>query len=83
MRNKLRQIIRKEIAKGYYENLVIQDAQQYVGSDFIAIMRDFIQRQKDDANFDLRQERLDLYDDLCFIYEHYEKSQDDCLDDFD
>ena len=83
MRNKLRQIIRAEIAKGYYENLAIQDAEAHVGSDFIALMRDFIQRQKDDENFDLRQERLDLYDELCFIYEHFEKSQDDCLDDFD
>ena len=83
MRNKLRQIIRDEIAKGYYEGKVIQDAEQAVGANFVAIMRDFIQRQKDDENFDLRQERLDLYDELCFIYEHFEKSQDDCLDDFD
>lgn len=76
MRNKLRQIIRDEIAKGIYEDLGCVDVKQQVGSDFIEIMRDFIQRQEDDANFDPSQERLDLYDDLCFIYEHYEKSQD-------
>lgn len=76
MINKLRQIIREEIAKGYYENKCVQDAEQSVGSDFVAIMRDYMERQDDDPNFDPRQALYDLYDDLCFIYEHYKKSQD-------
>ena len=76
MSNKLRQIIRDEIAKGSYDDLVIQDAEQRVGSDFIATMRDYLERQDSDPNFNSRTELYDLYDDLCFIYEHYEKSQD-------
>ena len=36
---------------------------------FMAIMRDYQERQQDDPNFDPRTQLYDLYDDLVFIYE--------------
>ena len=48
-----------------------------IGMQFMEIMQDYQERQNDDPNFDPRTQLFDLYEDLCFIYEHYEKSQDD------
>ena len=36
---------------------------------FMGIMRDYMERQNDDLNFDERTEIYDLYDDLVHIYD--------------
>ena len=36
---------------------------------FMGIMRDYMERQNDDPNFDPRTQIYDLYDDLCHLYE--------------
>ena len=40
-----------------------------IALSFMAIMRDYQERQQDDPNFDPRTQLYDLYDDLVFIYE--------------
>ncbi len=35
---------------------------------FMSIMRDYMERQNDDPNFDPRQALHDLYADLCDLY---------------
>lgn len=39
------------------------------GRQFMDIMEDYQERQKDDPNFDPRTRLYDLYDELVFIYD--------------
>ena len=42
----------------------------------MALMRDYMERQNDDPNFDERTEIYDLYDDLVHIYDQALNPQD-------
>ena len=47
------------------------DSKKYreVGKQFMDIMEDYQECQRDDANFDPRQALHDLYEDLIYIYD--------------